>query len=316
MSSVKNIKQRIKSVKNTRQITKAMEVVSATKMRKSQAVALAGRPYALAALEMLGNVMQRTEYRPSILAERKINRALLVVITSDKGLAGSFNAAVLRKAEAWISEHSQQYPADIAAVGKKARDYFKSRSANVIKEFLGFGDYAKPEETRPLSDFLLSGFTARQWDLIEIMYTNFRTTLKQEVVVARIFPVSIEKIKQTIAGITPEYGKFADATNNPRATALGLAQQPTTNNYEYKLEPNHEAVLDALIPHLIETQIFHMILESNASEHSARMVAMKNASESAGDIISELTLAYNKSRQANITRELTEITAGREALEL
>jgi F-type H+-transporting ATPase subunit gamma len=326
MPSVKHIQQRIKSVKNTRQITKAMEAVSATKMRRSQRSALDGRPYALAALEMLGNVMQRTEYRPSILAERKINRALLVVITSDKGLAGSFNAAVLRKAEAWISEHSQQYPVDIATVGKKARDYFKSRNANVIKEFLGFGDYAEPEETKPLSDFLLRGFAVHQWDLAEIMYTNFRTTLRQEVVAARIFPVSIEKIKQTITGITPEYGKFANATNSPRATALGyqpgeaspkgLAQQPTTNNYEYKLEPNPEAVLDTLIPHLIETQIFHMILESNASEHSARMVAMKNASESAGDIISELTLAYNKSRQANITRELTEITAGREALEL
>ncbi|MDO8600868.1 MAG: FoF1 ATP synthase subunit gamma [bacterium] len=344
MPSVKSIKQRIKSVKNTRQITKAMEAVSATKMRRSQRFALDGRPYALAALEMLGNVTQRTEYRPKLLAEREIKRAVLVVVTSDKGLAGAFNASVLRKAEAWIAEHAQQYPVDpvrslttsihdkepkdevdlrlssslkkvssltsngvdIITVGKKARDYFGNRKGNVIKEFLGFGDYAEPNETKPLSDFLLKGFIAHQWDLVEIMYTNFRTTLKQEVAEARIFPVNLEKIKQTIENIIPEHGRFAN-------TATSYKLQATS--YEYKLEPSAEVVLDTLIPHLIETQIFHMILESNASEHSARMVAMKNASENAGEIISELTLEYNKSRQAGITRELTEITAGKEALE-
>lgn len=344
MPSVKSIQQRIKSVKNTRQITKAMEAVSATKMRRAQRSALDGRPYALAALEMLRNVMQRTEYRPELLAEREVSRAVLVVVTSDKGLAGAFNASVLRKAEAWIVGHSQKYPVDpvrssitdsrtssqkgeadlhlgtssngdlsqtsngvdIVTVGKKARDYFQNRKANVVKEFLEFGDYAEPNETKPLSDFLLKGFMARQWDLVEIIYTNFRSTLKQEVVIARIFPVNIEKIKQTIENIIPEHGRFANTTTN---------YSLLTTNYEYKLEPNPEVVLDALIPHLIETQIFHMILESNASEHSARMVAMKSASENAGDIISELTLEYNKSRQAGITRELTEITAGREALE-
>lgn len=306
MSSVKSIQQRIKSVKNTRQITKAMEAVSATKMRRAQRSALDGRPYALAALEMLGNVIQKTEYRPELLAEREVDRAVLVVITSDKGLAGALNASVLRKAEAWITEHNQQYPVDIITVGKKARDYFQNRKANVVKEFLEFGDHASPVETQPLSDFLLKGFTAHQWDLVEIIYTNFRSTLKQEVVIARVFPLSLEKIKETIAGIVPERGRYANTTDN---------LQLITDDYEYTLEPSSEAVLDALIPHLLATQIFHIILESNASEHSARMVAMKSASENAGDIISELTLAYNKSRQANITRELTEITAGREALE-
>lgn len=338
MASAKFIQQRIKSVKNTRQITKAMEAVSATKMRRAQRSALDGRPYALAALEMLGNVMQRTEYKPELLAERKVTRVLLAVVTSDKGLAGAFNASVLRKADAWIAEHSPQYPVDIVTVGKKARDYFSGtavpaqinaddmqtdadrspresassprnstfRRNNVVKEFLEFGDYASPTETQPLSNFLLKGFLAHQWDAVEIIYTNFRSTLKQEVVTARVFPVSIEKIKKTIENIIPEHGRFADTITN---------RSLLTTYYEYKLEPNPEAVLDALIPHLLATQFFHMILESNASEHSARMVAMKSASENAGDIISELTLAYNKSRQANITRELTEITAGREALE-
>lgn len=325
MSSVKSIQQRIKSVKNTRQITKAMEAVSATKMRRSQRTALDGRPYALAALEMLGNVMQRTEYRPELLVEREMSRAVLVVVTSDKGLAGAFNASVLRKAEVWIAEHKQKYPVDIVTVGKKARDYFQSRKAKVAKEFLEFGDYAEPGETEPLSDFLLKGFIARQWDLVEIIYTNFRSTLKQEVVIARVFPVNLEKIKQTIENIIPEHGRFSEnrgitqIATQINADSIGenprIDPRESAYQYEYKLEPNPESVLDALIPHLIETQIFHMILESNASEHSARMVAMKSASENAGDIISELTLAYNKSRQANITRELTEITAGREALE-
>lgn len=318
MPSVKSIKQRIKSVKNTRQITKAMEMVSASKMRKSQGFALDGRPYARAALEMLGNILARTEYRPEILKARTVSRAALVVVTSDKGLAGAFNSGVLRRAEKWIRENHQNYPVDVIAVGKKARDYFLSRKENVIKEFFGFGDFVEPKETIPLSDFLVKGYLNYQWDAVEIIYTNFRTTLKQEVVQARLFPVELEKIKETIQAIVPEYGRFASqsVTTPPRSRESGAGNtQPIPYQYEYKFEPSPEKVLESLIPHLLEMQVFHMILESNASEHSARMVAMKNASENAGDIISELTLVYNKSRQAGITRELTEITAGREALE-
>src|SRR3989338_2332137 len=272
MPSVKSIKQRIKSVKNTRQITKAMEVVSATKMRKSQQFAIEGRPYALAAMEMLGNVLARTRYRPPLLRKREIKQAALVVVTSDKGLAGAFNSNVLRKAEKWVEEHKQNYPVDLITVGRKSRDYFQNRKENVVKEFIGFGDFIEPNQTKPLSDFLTRGFLKKQWDLVEIIYTNFRSTLKQEVKMVQLFPVDLEKIKDTIVGITPEHGKFSEQT--AYLSAINQRYQ-----YEYKFEPSPKAILNSLIPHLLEMQIFHMILESNASEHSARMVAMKNASE-------------------------------------
>jgi len=325
MPSVKSIKQRIKSVKNTRQITKAMEVVSATKMRKSQQFAIEGRPYALAAMEMLGNVLARTMYRPPLLRKREVKRAALVVVTSDKGLAGAFNSNVLRRAEKWVLENKKKYPVDLVTVGRKSRDYFYNRKENVVKEFIGFGDFIESNQTKPLSDFLTRGFFKKQWDLVEIVYTNFRSTLKQEVKMVQLFPVDLEKIKETIIGIVPEHGRFAHERGLTRIATQINADTISINpridlresayRYEYKFEPSPKAILNSLIPHLIEMQIFHMILESNASEHSARMVAMKNASENAADIIQELTLQYNKSRQAGITRELSEITAGREALE-
>jgi len=301
----------------SRQITKAMEMVSASKMRKSQGFALDGRPYALAALEMLGNVMMRAEYWPPILKSREVKRGVLVVITSDKGLAGAFNSGVLRKAEKWLREYQQEHPVDVVTIGKKARDYFLIRKANVIKEFFGFGDFIDPKDTRPLSDFLVSGYLKGQWDRVDIIYTNFRSTLKQDVVEASLFPVDLEKIRETIRGIVPDYGRFSQADTPDSDTRIQhSALRIPAYHYEYTFEPSPDAVFESLIPHLVEMQVFHMILESNASEHSARMVAMKNASENAGDIISELTLQYNKTRQAGITRELTEITAGREALEV
>ncbi|OHA01918.1 MAG: ATP synthase F1 subunit gamma [Candidatus Sungbacteria bacterium RIFCSPLOWO2_02_FULL_51_17] len=316
MPSTKAIKQRIKSVKNTRQITKAMEVVSATKMRKSQGFALDGRPYALAALEMLGNITARTDYRPVLLQERPVNRALVVVVTSDKGLAGAFNANVLRRAEKIVGERESEYPVDVVTVGKKAREYFGSRSENVVKEFLGFGDFVDPRETNPLSDFMLAGFAHGRWDAADMVYTNFRSTLKQEVRVARVFPVDLERVRETIRNIIPEHGRFAALGGaSPDLGSSHGVDARERYTYEYTCEPSSQAILDALIPHLLGMQIFHMILESNASEHSARMVAMKNASENAADIITELTLQYNKQRQAAITKELTEITAGKEALE-
>ena len=317
MSSTKAIKQRIRSVKNTRQITKAMEMVSAARMRKSQGYALEGRPYALASLEMLGNVLARTPLRSALLEERPVLRAVLVVVTSDKGLAGAFNSNILKRSEKWLANHAQDYPVDVVAVGKKARDYFsakgrlasdgQNRAPRVVKEFFGFGDYADPAGIRPLAEYLVRGFVGRQWALIEIIYTNFRSTLKQDVAVSRLFPVDIEKVKETIEHIVPERGRFSEK-------AISLKSSTADYTYEYSFEPSPAIVLESLIPHLLEMQVFHMILESNASEHSARMVAMKNASENAGDIMNELTLQYNKQRQAGITKELTEITAGTEAL--
>lgn len=303
--ALRDIKRRIRSVSNTAKITKAMEVVSATKMRKSQALALAGRPYAIAAMDILKNISERSPLRPSLLAEREVRQTLLVVITSDRGLAGAFNANVLRMAEHWIKEHSTE-SSRVVTVGKKAARYFAKHRIELTQSFSDYGDYVSRRETEPLADLLIHGFLGGNWDRVVVFYTNFRTTLRQEARMIEVLPIHIEKIRETIQAITPEFGRFAEGSKTDKGF---------TYSYEYAFEPSPEAVLERLIPILFKIQVHHIVLESNASEHSARMVAMKNASENAKDLIGELTISYNKARQAGITRELTEITAGKEAID-
>lgn len=304
MTSTKSIKQRIKSVKNTAQITKAMEVVSATKMRKSQEFALRARPYAAAALEMMQNLLSRTPALPPLLWSRPVQKSALLVVTSDKGLAGAFNANVLRKAETLVRERSDLV---LVTVGKKARDYFERRGFTIDKSFWGFGDYSAPQETVPVANHILNGFLFGQWDEVNALYTHFRTTLIQETVMRKILPATKEGLEEAVKEILPERGKYADYRG--KASIVTIEALPLYK-YEYKFEPSAEEILNTLIPHLIRMHIHHIILESNASEHSARMVAMKNASDNASDLITNLTLQFNKARQAGITKELIEVAAG------
>lgn len=309
MPSTKTIKQRIRSIKNTSQITKAMEVVSATKMRKSQEFALRARPYAAASLEMMHNLLGRIPRLPPLLQRRAMKKAALLVVTSDKGLAGAFNANVIKKAEQWIEE-KKRTKTDFAlvTVGKKAKEHFERRKFFIQKSFLGFGDYSSLEETLPVAVALIDEFLAHEYDAADAVYTHFRTTLAQETVLRKILPATESGIEEIVRGILPEHGRFSELP-----TTYNL--QATSYQYEYIFEPRPLEILDALIPQIIRMHIHHIILESNASEHSARMVAMKNASDNAKELITDLTLAYNKARQAGITREIVEITAGKEALE-
>lgn len=308
MPSTKSIKQRIKSVQNTAQITRAMEVVSATKMRKSQEFALRARLYAIASLEMLNNLLTRTPKLPLLLCKREIRNSFLLVVTSDKGLAGAFNSNVIKKAENWIAEKKasgKNYT--LITIGKKAKDYFERRKVVLRKSYIYFSDFSTLQETLPVANIILQGFINNEWDEVDAIYTNFRTTLKQETVQKKILPVSQEGIKETVEGIVPEKGRYAEVAVQKK--------ESTIFQYEYKFEPSAQEILDMLIPQLLRMHIHHIILESNASEHSARMVAMKNASDNATELIDDLTLIFNKARQANITRELIEITAGKVALE-
>lgn len=309
MPSTKEVKQRIKSVKNIAQITKAMEAVSATKMRKSQEFALRARPFALSALGMLQNVLTRSAELPPILAGRgDIRTKALLVVTSDKGLAGAFNANVLRRAEEWIGfQRKERMPFRLVAVGKKAKDYFGKRGYPIEESFVGFGDFSEIRETTPIAETIVNGYMYGLWDWTDAVYTNFRSTISQEATVKRILPANKESIEEIVAGILPERGKFAKK-NNVQESAL-------TYHYEYAFEPSSQEILSQLIPLLLRMHIHHIILESNASEHSARMVAMKAASDNAKELIGNLQLVFNKTRQAGITRELSEITAGKEALE-
>lgn len=307
MSSTKAVKQRIKSVKNTSQITKAMEVVSATKMRRSQEFALHARPYAVASLELLFNLLVRSNAMPDLLISRTVHHTAILMVTSDKGLAGAFNNNIIKKTESLIQQYqSEKKEVVVVTVGKKAKEYMDRRGVQSVQSFWGFGDYSTPDETMPVADFLISQFLQKSFDEAIAVYTHFRTTLQQEVVVKKILPADKDSLASAIKNIIPEYGKFSETST--------LAPHERYN-FEYKFEPSAKEIIDAIVPQLIRIQTHHLILESNASEHSSRMVAMKSASDNAKDLIGSLTLVFNKARQASITQELTEITAGREALE-
>ena len=285
-------------------MTKAVETVAASKMRRSQALALAGRPHALSALNMLKNILARTSETPFLLQKRSVHKTVLAVITSDAGFAGSLNANVFRTATEWLNTHSNE-PTEIITVGKKARTFARNSGRTAVRSFSGFGDYLFPVHTMPFAVFLLDGFCGGSWDRVVICYTNFRTALVQETKVVEILPFHIPEIETAIRGIMPEYGRYASKTQNSATLKF---------NYEYAFEPSPTEVLEALLPEIFKIYIHHLLLESNASEHSARMVAMKRASENAEEILRDYTAQYNVLRQATITKELTEIIAGTEAL--
>ena len=311
MASIKSIKQRIKGAQNTAKITKAMEVVSATKMRRSQQFALRARPYAVASLELMSNILARMERKDEmpihpLFSKRPVARRALLVVTADKGLAGAINTNVLKKADVWIAAHGD-LPYTLITVGKKAKEYYEHRDAPITESFSGFGDYSTQEQTRPVAETLVNGFQGGSWDCVEAVYTNFRTSLLQESIVRPVLPATEEGLSEVVRSILPEAGRFA-------ASKMPVAPQ-SPYRYEYTIEPSPEEVLSVLVPELIRLHIHHVILESNASEHSARMVAMKSASDNANDLITDFTRLYNQVRQASITREIAEISAGAEALQ-
>ena len=308
MESPQSIKRRLKSINNIGQITKAMELVAATKMRKSQEIAILSRPYAYAALELLANISVQESKLPDLLQKRKIEKTVFILVTSDKGLAGSFNGAVIRSFEKYIRDFDIN-PKDpkysIIAIGKKALTYAQSRGLNVVEKFVRVGDYTSPNQTNPISDFISNGYLNKNWDLAIVFSTYFKTALKQEVLSRMLFPVVLSSIKKTIEEIFPKTGKFANLTSNNGAMI---------RIDDYIIEPSPKKILEKLALHLIRMKFYHLILETNASEHAARRVAMKSASDNAKELFTDLSLIYNKSRQANITKEISEIVSSIESL--
>ncbi len=284
-------------------------MVSAQKMRRSQETALASRPYALRGLELLAELSRRAPVQPALMTERPVRRTLLFVVSADKGLAGSFNSAVLRRLDD-VLRHGRLNGDEcgtlvFSAVGKKADGFLRRRGLAPCKTFTGFGDYIEVEEIIPLADFLMEGFEKGEWDKVVAISTHFRTTLRQEVIVREMLPVHYASIDRTVREIVPEYGRYAEQN--------GFISEDHPY-FEYLIEPSPEAVLASLARHLATMAVYQLIVEANASEHSARMVAMKNASDNADELKETLSLYYNKARQAAITKELAEITGGAEAL--
>ena len=329
MESPQNIKKRLKSVNNIGQITKAMELVSATKMRKSQQIALDSRPYSFAALDFLATISALENQKLPALFEvrKKINKVLFVLVSSDKGLAGAFNSSVFKKFELHFNEDKKHLNEEklFVAVGEKSFAYLSKKLASmhqrvdvkedrIVKKFVQAGDYTTPEQVKPLSDFLVQGYLNKDFDRVVVISTHFRSALKQEPHVRRILPIDFYHIADTIKEIIPERGKFSDLIKEHNINFMPDKKKLK----EYTIEPGHpkgrEKVLEKLTEHLFFMQIYHLILEANASEHSARRMAMKTASDNASELGENLNLQYNKSRQSRITTEISEISAGAEAL--
>ncbi len=325
MATLRTIRLRIKGTKNIKQITRAMEAVSAVKMRKSQQVALAARPYATSALEILKNLEASSgeagELSP-FLEKREVKNTLLVVVTSDKGLAGPFNANVLKKAEQFIKgaldsrlRGNDTSTFSIAAVGKKAGEYFSRRGRTPAESWTGCGDIVELSEVEHVFNFVKESFEQKKVDEVFIVYTNFLSAMKQEVVVRKLLPFSEEGLEEMVKGIVPEKGKFSESSSAPlQRGSTESSRGRGVESTEYIFEPSPKEIFDSILPALLKIEIYHAILEANASEHSSRMVAMRNATDNAGELIKAYTVTLNKARQAAINKELAEITGGSEAL--
>jgi F-type H+-transporting ATPase subunit gamma len=299
--ALKDIKSNIASKLRTNKVTRAMEAVSAVKMRKTQVSALAGRPYARAALQILSRLSGTALVRRHALSVvRPVKATALVVITSDKGLAGALNSGVIKAAATAIDGRPKE-SIRVYAYGKKGEDYFARRGYSIEKSFENKRDDIPTSVMEDLARELSAGFVAGLFDEALVAYSNFKSTFEQLPVSRRILPLSVETVRELVTDIIPARGKWSDEGNAPAPAA-------------YTVESSAEVVLDALVPRLVAVSLYHMLLESKASEHSARMVAMKNASDKSKEVAKDLTRQFNKIRQAAITREVSEIVSGREAL--
>ena len=329
MESLQGLKSRLGAVKNVGTITKAMEVVSATKMRKSQEVALRTRPYAIEALDMLRKITKHvangdngrkggstSTWRWNLQVPREVKKTLLILVASDRGLAGSFNAQVLRAADAHLAtglpSGNPVAAISVLAIGKKAQRWALKNNLEIAGEFSGFDDVVDFDEVLHVANTVLEGFDTGNWDRVVTISTHFRTALKQEVLMREILPTNPEKIEETINELVPERGRYAEIKDVVRPLGRPTSK---TDEIAYLLEPSAEAIIDELVPYLIRMQMYHLILEANASEHSARRVAMKTACDNADELAGNLTLFYNKARQAAITKEIIEISGTQNALE-
>ncbi len=299
--SLKLIKNKIKSTLRTSKVTKAMEAVSAVKMRKSQERALYGRPYAEAALRILEHVSHTSNIRQHpFFNEHKTGKHCVIVVTSDKGLAGSLNSAVLKEATTLIKSFGDS-EVECICFGKKSYEHFTRRGYSVPLHYLNVSDEITLHDMHEVVTHVTESFTKMNYATVHMVYQTFVSTFEQHATRSQILPFKTESLQEIVEGIIPKRGKFSN---------VRLEVKPVA----YTVEPNESAVYNTLFPMLISIMMYHVLLESKASEHSARMVAMKNATDKAKEVTHTLTLAYNKERQGVITAEVSEITGGIEAM--
>ena len=303
MANLRDIRRRIKSVKNTAQITKAMQLVAASKMKKAQDQAMAGRPYADLLNDVLVNLKEQTnEEDHPLLKENKGDKELIILISTDKGLCGGLNTNLFRV----VTEHSPEN-VDYVTIGRKGAQFLARSKKELLADFK-IDDPVSFLESKQISEFATEKFLSGEYARVRVAFTNFVNTMTQDPMIETLLPISpidLGKEKDYMKDMGPGHvDGQPDLSENPHAEYGG-----------YIFEPSPAAVLDTTVPQYVNYQLYQMILESRASEHSARMVAMKAATDNANDMIKDLTLDYNKQRQAAITAELLEITTAMRALE-
>ncbi len=291
MPSTRDIRRRIRSVKSTAQITKAMQMVASSKMRKAQDAALSGRPYAQLMTKVLSQVTQHAgDFRHALMETREVKKRAVILVSSDKGLCGGLNSNLLREAARFDKQTTV-----FITVGRKAAQFVARTKRQLAAEFT-YRDTPSFAEARAVSRFARDLFLKGEVDSVEVLFTNFISTLTQKPTTFTYLPVG------EIKGVKTDLG------------GEELSTELSAGSTEFLFEPEPEAVLGSLLPHYLNFVLFQIFLEAKASEHSARMVAMKNATDNAKGLVRELTLDYNKLRQTNITKELLEISSAAMAL--
>jgi F-type H+-transporting ATPase subunit gamma len=299
--ALKQIKSKIKSTERTSKVTKAMEAVSGVKMRKSQEKALSGRPFAEAALRILENISHSLDIQDHHFFQKdEGTHDCVIVITSDKGLAGSLNSAVLKEATLALKNENKSN-VELICFGKKSYEHFLRRGYTIEKHYVNVSDEVGIADVEEVVSLVTEKFKASFYKRVFIVYQNFISTFEQKAITRQILPMQKDEIRTMIEDILPRQGKYSQH-EAPKPIAV------------YTTEERTGILFDSIFRTIVEIMVYHALLESKASEHSARMVAMKNATDKARDVSKKLTLLYNKARQSVITREVSEITGGIEAM--
>jgi F-type H+-transporting ATPase subunit gamma len=331
MANLRDLRKRIRSVKNTQKITRAMKMVAASKLRRAQDAILQARPYSERMEDVLRHIVERADVSAHPLLQTRVpNRLELLVMTSDRGLCGAFNSNILRTAERWLAENRPNHERiDVSTIGRKARDHFRRRELETKADYEGVFERLDYGQASHVARDLTARFRRGETDGVYLLYNEFKSAISQSVRLVQLLPVRplAEDDFQRVA-----VGEMASVSGDIRAVAghdtgmvpqieIGGEEWPlsevidtSTEGYEHIYEPNRDQVLDELLPQHLAVQMWRALLESNAAEHGARMSAMDAASRNASELIDSLTLQANRVRQAGITNELMEIVSGAESL--
>ncbi len=284
MATLREIRRRINSISSTQQITRAMKMVAAAKLRKAQEKIFAARPYAYKIDEMIRHLITQLEsVENPLLAIRPPQRITLVVVTSDRGLCGSFNSNIIKRTLLQINEHRDK-EVSLICIGRKGYDFFRKRNYSIENHYINIFNQLEYLMAQEITAYLVQQYSQQKTDMVEVVYNEFKNAIQQTIIVEKYLPLTTEEFSGEMKSV------------------------------DYIFEPDKMILLDSLLPKHLNLQSWRILLESNTAEQGARMTAMESATDNAGELISDLTLHYNKVRQANITREISEIVGGAEAL--